>query len=206
MKAVDKHESQCVKKFTKHCIKQTNQFIGLNELPPGTQADIYTESSTTRYIAELKNTRKYNIGYMKQYGALMEKDKLAYLQNVAKEYEINSLYIRFLVDGWMAWDVTNIDASTLDVNHYKRKAVKVSNRRDNIKNTEVYLLGWRTALHIYDYKGNDVKQHWLDDEETINNAMARINSRRVSGGIMNISNTTMTTTNTISTIPLSSTY
>jgi hypothetical protein len=204
MKAVDKHESQCVKKFNKHCIKQTNLFIGLNELPPGTQADIYTESASTRYIAELKNTRKYDIGYMKQYGALMEKDKLSYLQDAARVFELNTLYIRFLKDGWMAWDVTNIDASTLDVNNYKRKAVKVSNRQFNIKNTEVYLLKWRDAIYIYDYKGNDVKQQWLADEETINNAMARIKSRRLNGGINNIS--TMTTTNNISTIPLSNTY
>lgn len=181
MKAVDKHESQCVKKFNKHCIKQTNLFIGLNELPPGTQADIYTESPTTRYIAELKNTRKYDIGYMKQFGALMEKDKLAYLQDAARVFELNTLYIRFLKDGWMAWDVTNIDPQTLEVNNYKRKAVKVSNRQHNIKNTEVYLLNWRTALYIYDYKGNDVKSKWLTDEQMINGVMTKIASRKLNG-------------------------
>ena len=169
-KAIQKAENICVKKFTKHCIEQTKLFKGHNPLWDGCKADIYTETIDGKsYIVELKHTTIYNLDQMKQWGAMMEKNKFIYLQQNSGEYKdkiVGGIYLRFLKDGWMAWDVTNTDSATLKVRRYERKAVKVSNRKNNTKNTEVYLLDWNTALHIYDYKGNNIKQQWLDETIT----------------------------------------
>jgi len=165
-KAVLNAENRCIKKFIKHCEKQTKLFVGCDMMPDGFKVDIFSQLvDKTPYWIELKSTNKYDIAYMKHYGALMEKDKLTNLRTIVNEVGGKGMYLRFLEDGWMAWDIDNIN--TLSEDNKARKAVKVSTKRDNIKKTPYWLLDWHDAMFIYDYNGVDVKQQWLDQEMMI---------------------------------------
>jgi len=168
-KAVLNAENRCIKKFIKYCETKPQLFKGHNPLWDGCKADIYTETIDGKsYFVELKQTRKYDIAYMKYYGALMEKDKLSYLQQISGEYKdkiVGGMYLRFLKDGWMCWDINNIN--TLSEDNKARKAVKVSTRMDNVKKTPYWLLDWHDAMYIYNYDGMNVKQQWLDEEEAM---------------------------------------
>jgi hypothetical protein len=94
----------------------------------------------------------------------MEKDKLTNIKTIVNEVGGNGMYLRFLDDGWMCWDVNKIN--NLSEDNKQRKATKVSNRRNNIKNDAYWLLDWSEAMFIYDYSGNNVKQQWLDEAIT----------------------------------------
>lgn len=164
-KAIQKAENICVKKFTKHCIEQTKLFTECDTLPDGFKVDIFSKlTDKTPYWIELKHTTKYDLAYMKQFGAMMEKDKLTNIRTIVNEIGFNGMYLRFLEDGWMAWDVNKIN--NLSEDNKQRKATKVSNRRNNTKNDAYWLLDWSEAMFIYDYKNNNVKQQWLDETIT----------------------------------------
>jgi len=167
-KAVQNAENRCIKKFAKYCVDKTQLFRGYKPFWESCKVDIYTETTEGKsYIVELKQTRKYDINYMRYYGALMEKDKLNYLKINSGEWDNNmivgGMYLRFLKDGWMCWDVNDI--TTLSEDNKQRKEVKVSTRMNNVKKTPYWLLDWHDAKYIYNYDGVDMKQLWLDEEE-----------------------------------------
>ena len=163
-KAVQNAENRCVKKFNKHCVEQTKLFVGCDMLPDGFKVDVFSQLiNKTPYWIELKYTTKYDINYMRYYGALMEKDKLTNIKTIVNEVGGNGMYLRFLKDGWMCWDINDI--TTLSEDNKQRKAVKVSTRIDNVKKTPYWLLDWRDAKYIYNYDGVDMKQVWLGEEE-----------------------------------------